>query len=121
MLAYSEYEYFIVKDEFQIYFPEGDYDIGLLAEWYKIIPTNPTDYKYYGDNIDLLKRHFEKFTNFSGVKSKMNNDMHSNNFLTIWCLTIYNAERELVGFAAQEYLQKGPGEKKILYFGELKE
>ena len=121
MLAYSEYQYFIVKDEFQIYFPEGDYDIGLLAEWYKVIPTHPTDYKYYGDNVDLLKRHFEKFSDFSGVKTKMNNDMHSNSFLTVWCTAIYNAERELVGFAAQEYVHDKPEERKILYFNELKE
>ena len=119
MLSFSEYQYFIVKDEFQIYFPEGDYDINLLVDWYKTIPTHPTDYKYYGDNTDLLKRHFEKFMNFSGVKTKMNNDMNANSFLTVWCIAIYDAERELKGFAAQEFIGDKPGEKKIRYFGEL--
>ena len=119
MLAYPEYQYFIVKDEFQIYFPEGDFDIGLLAEWYRVIPTHPTDYKFYGDNTDLLKRHFQKFSAFSEVKTKMNNDMHSNPFLTVWCMAIYNTEKELVGFAAQEFVEGKPAEKKIQYYIEL--
>ena len=120
MLVYTEYEYFIAKDEFQVYFPEGgNYNIEMLAEWYRVIPTHPTDCKYYGDNVDLLKRHFEKFSEFSGVKTKMNNDMHSNSFLTVWCLAIYNAEQELVGFAAQEWLDGKPGETKIEYYNEL--
>lgn len=121
MEAFSEWEYYIGKDEFQLYFPEGNYNIQTLADWYKVIPTQSEKIAFYGDNVDLLKRHFEKFTHSSNIKTKMNNDMESNSFLTVWCLTIYNAERELVGFAAQEYLQKGPGEKKILYFDELKE
>lgn len=121
MLTFSEYEYFIVKDEFQIYFPEKDFDINLLAEWYRVIPTHPTDYKYYGDNINLLKDHFTRFCGTPDVKTKMNNDMHSNSFLTVWCIAIYNAEQELVGFAAQEFFDNKPQEKKIRYYGELKE
>ena len=121
MLVYTEYQYFIVKDEFQIYFPEGDYDITLLAEWYKVIPTHPTDCKYYGDNTELLKRHFERFCGTPDVKTKMNNDMQSNLFLTVWCIAIYNAEQELVGFAAQEYIHDKPEEKKVLYYNELNE
>ena len=49
----------------------------------------------------------------------MNNDMHSNHFLTVWCLAIYNSEHELVGFSAQEYIEGKPADKKILYFNEL--
>ena len=116
MIVGSEWEYFIVKDEFQLYFPEGDYNINLLAEWYKIIPTRGEKIGYYGDNIDLLKRHFKKFSDFGDVKTKMNNDMHSNNFLTVWCLAIYNSEHELVGFSAQEYIEGKPAEKKIQYY-----
>jgi len=119
MLVFSTYEYFIVKDEFQIFFPEGDYDINTLSEWYQINPTKPTDYKYYGDNQDLLKNHFTRFSGTPDVKTKMNNDMHSNPFLTIWCIAIYNADQELVGFAAQEYTNGKPAERKIKYYQEL--
>ena len=119
MIAYSDWEYFIVKDEFQLYFPEGDYDINLLTEWYQVIPTKAEKISYYGDNIKILKEHFEKFVNFGDIKTKMINDMHTNNFLTIWCLAIYNTEQELVGFAAQEFVQGKPAEKKIRYFDEL--
>lgn len=119
MIVGSEWEYFIVKDEFQFYFPEGDYDINLLAEWYKIIPTRGEKIGYYGDNIDLLKRHFQKFSDFGDVKIKMTNDFHSNPILTVWCLAVYNMEQELVGFAAQEFVQGKPAAKKIVYFSEL--
>lgn len=121
MIAYSEWEYTIVKDEFQLYFPEGDYDINLLAEWYKVIPTKGEKIAYYGDNTKILKQHFENFLDFSGVKTKSNNDMHSNSFLTVWCLAIYNAQQELTGFAAQEFIEGKPAQKKILYFNELRE
>lgn len=121
MLGMSEWEYFIVKDEFQIYFPEGPYTIDRLVDWYKIIPTKPEKISYYGDNTELLKQHFTIFTEFGDVKTKIGNDMHSNHFLTIWCMAIYDLEEELVGFAAQEFLDDKPGEKKIRYFGELNE
>ena len=119
MLCHSNWEYFIAKDEFQINFPEGDYDIGVLVDWYRVIPTKSENFSYYGDNIEILKDHFSKFTEFGDVKTKMNNDMHSNHFLTVWCLVIYNSEHELVGFSAQEYIEGKPADKKILYFNEL--
>ena len=113
-----QWEYRVVKDEFQIFFPEGDYDIDTLIDWYKIIPTKGKELAYYGDNVDLLKRHFEHFTAFE-IKTKCTNDFHSNKVLTIWCVAIYNWEMELVGFAAQEYMKDKPEAKKIRYFGEL--
>ena len=125
MEGYTEWEYKITKDLFQLYFPEGEYDIYTLAEWYRTIPTHPDAIAYYGDRVDLLKRHFELFTNCDEIKTKAVNDFHSNPFINVWCMTIYNAEMELVGFAAQEvseYLAKGgiKGEKKVIYFNELK-
>ena len=119
MLHQSQWEYFIAKEEFQLYFPEGDYDIDLLLEWYKVIPTKTESFAYYGDNTKILKDHFSKFTEFSDVKTKLNNDMHSNSFLTIWCMSIYNSEYELVGFSAQEFIEGKPADKKIKYFGDL--
>lgn len=119
MEFYSEWEYVIVKDEFQIFFPEGDYDIKLLAEWYKIIPTKSEKISYYGDNIQMIKHHFTNFVKYGNTKTKLVNDMHSNEFLNVWCMAIYNSESELVGFAAQEYTDKGPAEKKFVYFNEL--
>ena len=119
MLYHAQWEYSIVKDEFQISFPEGDYDINLLAEWYQVIPTKSENFSYYGDNTKILKEHFSKFTEFGDVKTKLNNDMHANHFLTIWCLAIYNAECELVGFSAQEFIEGKSANKKIKYFGEL--
>lgn len=119
MFSMSEWEYYIVKDEFQIYFPEGEYTIDELAEWYRIIPTEGEKISYYGDNIDLLKRHFTNFVNFGGVKTKLSNDMHSNKFLVVLCMVIYNVEQEMVGFAAQEFIEGNPADKKIKYFGEL--
>lgn len=119
MEYYAEWDYVVVKDEFQIFFPEGNYDINSLAEWYRVIPTKSEKIAYYGDNIELLKEHFSKFTEFGGVKTKFNNDMHSNQFLTVWCLAIYNSECELVGFSAQEFIEGKPADKKIKYFGEL--
>lgn len=121
MEGMSEWEYYIAKDEFTLPFPEGDYDINLLVEWYRVIPTKPQKISYYGDNTKILKDHFSRFTDFGDVKTKLNNDMHSNHFLTIWCMAIYNMERELVGFAAQEYIGDKPAEKKICYFDELRE
>lgn len=119
MKCYAEWEYYIAKDEFQIYFPEGDYDINSLIEWYRTIPTQPEKISYYGDNTQILKRHFENFVDFKGIKTKFNNDMYSNSFLTVWCLAIYNTEEELVGFAAQEYIEDKPQQRKISYFGNL--
>ena len=119
MEAYSQWEYKVVKDEFSLYFPEGDYDINVLADWYKTIPTHPEVLTYYGDNEELLKQHFEKFSMFSEVRSKITNDLHSNSILYVWCLAIYNSQMELVGFAAQEIKDSCKGEKKILYFKEL--
>ena len=121
MWCHSEWEYFVGKDVFQFYFPNGDYDIYTLAEWYRVIPTQPEKISYYGDNIPLLKQHFENFAMFDSVKTKVGNDLHSNTFLTVWCMAIYNTESELVGFAAQEYINGKAADKKILYFGELRE
>ena len=116
----SKWEFYIAKDEFQLYFPEGEYTIQKLAKWYNVIPTSPEKISYYGLNDkELLKQHFSNFCNFGDIKTKLNNDRHSNNFLMIWCMAIYNMESEVVGFAAQEYSDKGPGEKKILYFNDL--
>ena len=120
MVSFSEWEYFIAKDKFQLYFPEGDYDIDLLIEWYKVIPTKLEKISYYGDNTKILKDHFSKFTDFGDVKTKKDNDTHANSFLTVWCMTIYNSEMELLGFSAQEFIQGKPAEKKIRYFKELK-
>ena len=114
-----EWEYYIVKDEFLLYFPEGDYDIHLLVDWYKTIPTHPEKIAYYGDNTDLLKRHFEKFSTFTEVHTKVTNDFHSNLVLYVWCIAIYNLRGELVGFSAQEFIEGKPANKKICYFGEL--
>ena len=125
MEGYTEWEYYIAKDLFHLYFPEGEYNIYTLAEWYKVIPTKAEKIAYYGDRVDLLKQHFEQLVTCSDIKTKITNDIHSNAILNIWCLTIYNVEGELVGFAAQEveeYLTKGSikGEKKIIFFNELK-
>lgn len=119
MEGFSEWVYSIVKDEYFLYFPEGDYDINLLADWYKTIPTHSEKIAYYGDNTKILKEHFSKFVEFGDVKTKINNDMHANQFLTVWCLAIYNTECELVGFSAQEFIEGKPVDKKIKYFGEL--
>lgn len=119
MLGMPEWEYFIVKDEFQIYLPEGGYTIDNLVEWYRVIPTKSEKISYYGDNTELLKQHFTILTEFGDVKTKIGNDMHSNKFLTIWCMAIYNLELKLVGFAAQEFIEGKPADKKIKYFGEL--
>lgn len=121
MEYYSEWNYVVVKDEFQIFFPEGDYDINSLAEWYRVIPTKSEKIAYYGDNIELLKRHFDNFVNCSNTKTKLVNDTHSNEFLNVWCMAIYDSECSLVAFAAQEYSSKGATGKKILYFNELRE
>ena len=121
MEAYSQWEYKVVKDEFVLYFPEGDYDIHTLADWYKTIPTLSEVLAYYGDNTKLLKEHFSKFVNFDEINTKWTNDFRSNPILYVWCLAIYNSQMELVGFAAQEIKDGFKGEKKILYFGELKE
>lgn len=121
MEAYSEWEYKVVKDSFLLYFPEGEYDIHTLAEWYKTIPTHPEPIAYYGDRVDLLKQHFSKYINFNEINTKWTNDYSSNPVLYVWCLAIYNVEGELVGFAAEENDNRSKGEKKILYFGELRE
>lgn len=120
MEFYSQWDYYIASDEFQVYFPEGDYTIADLVDWYKTIPTHPKKISYYGDNIELLKRHFEKFVSFSDVHSKLTNDHHSNSILKVFCLAIYNLEGDLLGFAAQEYRNGFPADKKISYFRELK-
>lgn len=119
MEFYTDWDYYIATDEFQLYFPEGDYDITTLLEWYRTIPTHPKKISYYGDNEELLKRHFEKFVSFGDVHSKLTNDYHSNSILKIFCITIYNSEGDLVGFAAQEYINGFPANKKISYFREL--
>ena len=121
MEGYTEWEYKVVKDEFFLYFPEGEYDIHTLAEWYKTIPTHPETIAYYGDRIDLLKQHFSKYINFKEINTKWINDFSSNPVLYVWCLAIYNSQMELVGFAAEENNNNLRGEKKILYFGELRE
>ena len=121
MESFSEWDFKVVKDEFSLYFPEGEYDIHSLAEWYRTIPTHPENIAYYGDNINLLKQHFTKFANFEAINSKWTNDIHSNPILYVWCLAIYDSERNLVGFAAQEIKDGFKGEKKILYFDELRE
>lgn len=115
----TNWDYVIAEDEFQVFFPEGDYNIDSILEWYKIIPTTPRIFSYYGGNIDLLKRHFELFSNFSDVRTKVTNDFHSNTILSIWCMTIYDKQGILVGFAAQEYLDGFAASKKILYLNDL--
>lgn len=121
MDCYTEWEYVVAKDDFHIYFPEGDYDIVTLAEWYKIIPTNSEKIGYYGDNETLLKQHFEKFSKFEEVWTKSTNDFHSNSILYVHCMVIYNSENDLVGFAAQELIEGKPADKKILYFNKLRD
>ena len=120
MWCASEWEYKVVKDEFFLYFPEGDYNIGTLLEWYKVVPTNPNTIAYYGDNVELLKRHFERFSQFDDVHTKNGNDFHSNPLLYVHCMAVYNSESELVGFAAQEYIEGKAADKKFLYLNELK-
>ena len=119
MICYSQWEYKIVKDEFQVYFPEDDFSVPLLKEWYEIIPTKGEVIAYYGDNTWKLKQHFERFCGTPDVKTKINNDMYSNKFLTIWCLAIYDSQNNLVGFAAQEIEEGKPTKKKIYYYNEL--
>ena len=119
MEGYTEWEYYIAKANFHIFFPDGDYNIQTLVDWYKVIPTKAEKISYYGDNIELLKGHFEKFSMFDIVKTKISNDTHSNKFLNIWCTAIYNSDMELVAFAAQEFIEGKSADKKIKYFGEL--
>ena len=121
MESRSDWQFKVVKDEFFLYFPEGDYDIDTLVDWYRTIPTRPDTVAYYGDNINLLKQHFEKFAAFSEIRTKSTNDFHSNPVLYVWCMAIYNWEMELVGFAAQELINDESANKKIRYFGELRE
>jgi len=120
MIGRTDWDYFIVKDNFQIFFPEGNYDVRLLAEWYRIIPTKAEKIAYYGDNTEMVKDHLHRFMVHGDVKTRMGNDMHSSPFLNVWCMAIYNYEMELVGFAAQEYSESnGAGEKQIVFFEEL--
>lgn len=113
----SNWDYVIAQDSFQIYFPEGDYDINLLSEWYNVIPTNPEKISYYGANIELVKQHFQKFTdNMGEVRTKLTNDHHSNNILKVYCLVLLNAYGKVIGFAAQEFYKGFAANKKILYF-----
>lgn len=112
----NNWDYVIAQDSFQIYFPEGDYDINLLLEWYNVIPTKPEKISYYGDNIELVKQHFQKFTdNMGEVRTKLTNDYHSNNILKVYCLVLLNTRGEVVGFAAQEFCKGFAANKKILY------
>ena len=119
MQKYPEWQYTIVKDEFSLYFPEGDYDIETLANWYRIVPTKGEEIAYYGNDVELVKRHFEKFSTSNDVHSKVINDVHSNPVLYIWCMAIYDKEGTMVGFAAQQYLNDSPAFKKFLYFNEF--
>lgn len=119
MQKYSEWQYTIVKDEFSLYFPEGDYDIKTLADWYRIVPTKGEEIAYYNDNIELVKQHFEKFSTSNDVNTKVMNDLHSNSILYVRCMAIYDKEGTMVGFAAQQYLNGSPAFKKFLYFNEF--
>lgn len=121
MQNYPEWKYTIVKDEFSLYFPEGDYNIESLMKWYKIIPTNGEKIAYYDNDIELLKQHFEKFLTSDDIHTRVINDLHSNPILYIRCMTIYDTQDNLMGFAAQENKDGFKSEKKILYFGELSE
>ena len=121
MENYPEYQYYIVKDEFQIYFPKEDYTIDELLYWYKITPTQPKKISYYGKHDEsLMKEHFKQFA-FLDVKSKISNDLHSNQFLTVWCIAIYNDMGILEGFSAQEIKNSFPAEKKISYLMTLQD
>ena len=114
------YDYCIAQDSFTIFFPEdGDFDIQLLFEWYKIIPTEPKRIAYYGDNIDLLKRHFDKFILSNNIKTRLTNGFHSEQCLNVSVMTIYNSMGDLQGFAAQEWINDWGAEIKILYLDEL--
>lgn len=110
---FADYDYYIAEDNFNIYFPEDTdvYDIDILKEWYEVIPTEPKIIGYYGDNIEILKQHFERFMQNGNIKTKVGNDIHGNKVLNVKVYVIYKAEK-LVGFAAQEWNR----EKKILYF-----
>ena len=111
----AECEYYIAVDSFDINFPEGDYTIDDLKEWYEVIPTEPKVIGYYGDNIDLMVKHFQ---NFSGslVKTRMGNDMHSDKILHVQVLVIYTMNNHLQGFAVQEWVNGFGSEVKIEYY-----
>lgn len=115
----AEYDYYIAKDSFTIYFPEDNYDVNLLWDWYTIMPTEPQAVAYYGDNIELVKRHFEQFTNFDDIKTRMGNNLHAEPFLTVNVFVIYNYQGELQGFAAQEWMSGFGADRKFLYCREF--
>ena len=115
------YDYSIAQDSFTIFFPEDeDFDIQLLLEWYKIIPTEPKKIAYYGDNINLLKQHFNKFILSGNIKTRKSNDLHAEQCLVVNVLTIYSDYGDLRGFAAQEWINGWGKEIKTLYLDELK-
>ena len=111
----AEYDYYIAQDSFDLYFPEGDYDVELLYDWYNIIPTTPKIISYYGDNIELLKRQFEKFSSNGLVKTRKNNDLHAEEMLNIHVLCIYDKENNLQGFAAQQWENGAVSKIDIIY------
>ena len=115
------YDYSIAQDSFTIFFPEDeDFDIQLLLEWYKIIPTEPKKIAYYGDNINLLKQHFNKFILSGNIKTRKSNDLLAEQCLIVNVLTIYSDYGDLRGFAAQEWINGWGKEIKTLYLDELK-
>ena len=114
------FDYYIAQDSFTIFFPEDeDFDIQLLLEWYKTIPTEPKEIAYYGDNTNLLKEHFNKFVLSGNIKTRRSNDLHAEQCLVVNVMTIYNSTGDLQGFAAQEWINGWGTEKKILYLDEL--
>ena len=115
------FDYYIAQDSFTIFFPEDeDFDIQLLLEWYQTIPTEPKPIAYYGDNIDLVKRHFDKFIISNNIKTKMTNGFHAEQCLNVNVMTIYNSTGDLQAFAAQEWINGWGAEIKTLYLDELK-
>jgi len=118
----SEYDYYIAEDSFIIYFPDDDYTILDLWDWYSILPTKPQPINYYGDNIQLIKEHFQHFVDCNNIKTRKTNDLHAESYLTVNVFVIYDRQNEVQGFAAQEWLEGFAAEKKILYlnkeFGE---
>lgn len=111
----AQWEYAIVMDSFDINFPEGDYDIDLLEEWYSIIPTEPKLIGHYGDNTKIIEEHFQNFSR-GLVKTKMGNDMHSDKILHMQVLVLYDRDFGICGFAAQEWENGFGSEVKIKYY-----
>lgn len=113
------YNYYIVQDNFSILFPEQDYTVEELYEWYKVIPTNPKVIGYYGVDEQLIKRHFEKMLISDEVKTRKSNTLHAEDNLNVNVLVVYNRNGKCVGFAAQEWRGNWGKEKKAIYLNEF--